>query len=254
MRLEYKANPSIRESVEFINENLKRKNNILILGSSIVNYTGRAKSSLSLGERLIIIKKDGSLLIHRSKGYSPINWQPPGSAAHAKEMEGKLIITSIRMKPVETIKITIPDVQLIVSFTLQDKGEFELELSEEAMRKAVICKPDLIEKGFKPLEKEKPTDTGFIDLFGVDQEGRPVVVEFKRRKADKKSVTQLANYIEELEERRGVKTRGILVSPSITKRAARLIEEKGIEYKKLTPRDYISLIKKEIPSKLTDYL
>ena len=66
-------------AAEKIREGIRSGSLIVLMGLMEVYYEGRAASSLGPGERLLIIKQDGSLLVHRPTGYEPVNWQPPGS-------------------------------------------------------------------------------------------------------------------------------------------------------------------------------
>ena len=64
-----------------------KKYTIVIIGSCKVIYEGRASSTLDYGERIVILKQDGSTLIHRPTGYKPVNWQPSGASIKIKPDE-----------------------------------------------------------------------------------------------------------------------------------------------------------------------
>lgn len=66
--------PSIDKAEEFIIKNIGKC--LLVVGNCCVEYQGRASSKLGPGERIVIIKEDGALLVHRPTGYEPINWMP----------------------------------------------------------------------------------------------------------------------------------------------------------------------------------
>ena len=65
--------PSIRDAETAISEGILGKMVVLVAGRCRVQYVGRAKSNLEPGERILIIKADGSLLVHRSVGYEAVN-------------------------------------------------------------------------------------------------------------------------------------------------------------------------------------
>ena len=113
----------------------KRKT-IIIVGSCLVDYQGRANSELEIGERILIIKKDGSVLVHRTVGYEPVNWQPSGCIFHTKKKKNNLEIKAIRQKPSEILVISFNNIFFISILELVDKGEFYLYASEEAMQRA----------------------------------------------------------------------------------------------------------------------
>ncbi len=69
-----------------------------------MHYDGRASSTLELGERILIIKSDGSLLVHRPVGYEPVNWQPAGSVFHVQVKDDELEVHGVRQKPRESVQ------------------------------------------------------------------------------------------------------------------------------------------------------
>ncbi|RLF79289.1 endonuclease NucS, partial [Thermococci archaeon] len=85
-----------------------------------------------------------------------------------------------------------------------------------------------------PIFKEKPIRHGIVDILGKDKNGNIVVLEFKRRRADLHAVSQLKRYVETIREEYE-NVRGILVAPSLTSGARRLLEKEGLEFKKLKP-------------------
>ena len=74
----YITNPTNEDLNNFINLYIGRYI-LILLARCKVFYEGRAKSQLEEGDRLIIIKPDGTFLIHKDKKREPVNWQPPGS-------------------------------------------------------------------------------------------------------------------------------------------------------------------------------
>src|SRR5512146_2030383 len=186
---------------------------LLVAGNCRVIYSGRAKSTLELGERLLIIKEDGALLVHRPVGYEPVNWQPTGSVFHVEIKDGTLEIHGIRQKPRESLKITFDDVYMVSSLNLSDAGEFVLYASEDDMHRAVLLKPDLLEDGFKPISWEKHVEPGFVDIYGEDKNGRLVIVEVKRKAATREAALQLAKYVEPIKAKVNREVRAILAAP-----------------------------------------
>ena len=84
---------------------------------------------------------------------------------------------------------------MLSALKLDDSAEFALFASEKDMHKAILIQPSLIEEGFKPISYEKKVAPGFIDVFGIDKNGKLVVIEVKRKIAGKEAVIQLANYV-----------------------------------------------------------
>ncbi|ASJ03681.1 hypothetical protein A3L09_00765 [Thermococcus profundus] len=207
---------------------------ITVFARCRVHYDGRAKSELGPGDRVIVIKPDGSFLIHQSKKREPVNWQPPGSRVRLELRENPVLV-SIRRKPRETLEVELEEVYMVSLFRAEDYEELALTGSEAEMAELIFERPELIEPGFKPLFREKQIKHGIVDILGRDSSGNLVVLELKRRRAELHAVSQLKRYVEALREEHGNGVRGILVAPSLTSGAKRLLEEEGLEFRKLEP-------------------
>jgi len=238
------VNPSIEEAEKIVKEALSRHKTLLLVGNCWVHYHGRALSKLEPGERILIVKEDGSLLVHRSVGYEPVNWQPPGCIFHTQIRDGVLEIHAVRQKPLERVQVFFDRVQLASALRLEDAGEFALYASEEDVQKAILVEPSLLEDDFKPISFEKKVEPGFVDIYGVDKNGRLVVVEIKRKTAGREAVLQLAKYIEAVKTRTNREVRGILVAPNIAKDTRRLLETLGLEFKALNPKKCAEILKR----------
>ncbi|MEM1590129.1 MAG: endonuclease NucS [Candidatus Bathyarchaeia archaeon] len=238
------VNPNIEEAGKIVWEALSQRKTLLIIGNCWVHYHGRASSKLEPGERILIIKEDGSLLVHRPVGYEPVNWQPPGCIFHTQIRSGILEIHAVKQKPSETVQVFFDRVYMVSALSLRDSGEFALHASEEDMQKAILAEPSLLEEDFKPISFEKKVEPGFVDVYGIDRNGRLVIVEIKRRRAGKEAVLQLAKYIEAAKSRTSRGVRGILVAPNIARDAQRLLETLGLEFKALNPKKCAEILKR----------
>ncbi|WP_456368342.1 endonuclease NucS [Thermococcus sp.] len=207
---------------------------LTIFARCTVHYDGRAKSELGPGDRVIIVKPDGSFLIHQSKKREPVNWQPPGSRVRL-EMRENPVLVSIRKKPRETLEVELLEVYMASLFRAEDYEELNLTGSESEMAELIFKNPEVIEPGFKPLYREKKIGTGIVDVLGRDKDGNIVVLELKRRRAELQAVRQLKSYVEILQEEYGGKVRGILVAPSLTSGARKLLGREGLEFRRLEP-------------------
>jgi RecB family endonuclease NucS len=247
--------PSIRDAETAISEGILSKMVVLVAGRCRVQYVGRAKSNLEPGERILIIKADGSLLVHRSIGYEPVNWMPGGDVFYnVQAKEQTLQVRAQRKKPAETVNVMFDEIQLVVSLLLSDVGEFSLYASEEDMQKAILLKPDLLEEHFRPITYEKKVAPGFVDVYGEDKDGKFVVVEIKRKTAGKEAAVQLARYVEAIRERTNREVRGILVAPGTGKDVLRTLTTLGLEYKHLDPRRCAETLTRVHTKKLADFL
>ena len=213
-------------------------------------YSGRAKSTLEPGERILIIKEDGSLLVHRPVGYEPVNWQPSGSVFHVETKKGVIEIHGVRQKPRENVRVIFDRVIMVSVLSLTDSGEFLLHASEHDMHRAILLNPLLLEEGFKPISYEKRVEPGFVDIYGIDKMGKLVVVEVKRKTAGKEAVLQLARYIDAIKGKASRELRGVLVAPSLGRDVQRLLVTLGLEFKALDPRKCAKVLKKDQNTKL----
>jgi RecB family endonuclease NucS len=249
-KLRVLTQPTLAEAAIVIEKAFAQRRTLIVAGNCHVHYAGRANSTLEPGERLLIIKSDGSLLVHRPTGYEPVNWQPAGGAFHVQIKEEGLEVHGVRQKPRETVRVTFSEVFLVSALALSDSGDFLLHASEDDMHRAILLKPDLLEEGFKPISWEKHVEPGFVDIYGEDKNGKLVIVEVKRRTASKEAALQLAKYIEPIKAKINREVRAVLVAPSLGKDMQRLLTTMGLEFKALDPKDCALVLKKAGTSKL----
>lgn len=227
---------NLREAQMSIQEGL-RKNLVLVAGPCIVKYKGRAGSQLAEGERLILIKKDGTFLVHQNTGFKPVNYQPTGTKVSVKVEEGfedksnqKLVIKAYRREPREVIKVIMPEVAFVRNIELRDDEEIDICGTERQLANMLMEDLLIVEKGLKAKQKESPLPQGDVDIFAEDEEGRYVIIEVKRKKAGLKAVTQLKRYVDEVKKIKDREVRGILCAPGISKKAKNHLEKKNLEY------------------------
>ncbi len=242
--------PTLADASTLIEKAFAQRRTLIVVGACRVHYVGRASSNLESGERVLIIKSDGSLLVHRPVGYEPVNWQPAGSVFHVQIKDDELEIHGIRQKPRESVRVTFNNIYMASSLNLSDSGDFLLHASEDDMHRAILLKPELLEDGFKPISWEKKVEPGFVDIYGEDKNGRLVIVEVKRKTASKEAALQLAKYIEPIKAKVNREVRAVLVAPSLGKDVQRLLVTLGLEFKALDPKICAEVLKKTENSKL----
>ena len=245
--------PTLVKAEKLVKKGISNKNVVIIVGSCRVNYVGRASSTLEIGERIILIKEDGSVLVHRPYGYEPVNWQPAGCFFQTAIVNNCLRIRASRRKPIESIDIIFDKVFILSLLKLIDKGDFSLHASESDMQKAILIDPSLFEKGFKIISFEKKIEPGFLDLYGVDKNGKLVIIELKRRTAGRDSVLQLAKYIESIKQVSNREVRGVLIAPRLAKGMKILLANLGLEFKAIDPKICAKILQKNEKPKLLDF-
>jgi RecB family endonuclease NucS len=228
--------PGHREALWELQAAFDRGDVATVVGRCRVSYEGRAASELGPGDRLLLLKPDGAAAVHTAEGREPVNWQPPGCTHRAAVRDGRLCVTSERSAPDERLTVRFDAVDQVTTLRLAGGAGPAVEGTEADLRERVLAEPSLVADGFEPRETERSTAAGDVDVFGVDDAGRPTVVELKRRRVGPDAVGQLGRYVDAVErEAGGEAVRGILVAPSVTDRAADLLTTEGFEHVALSP-------------------
>jgi len=235
----------LAEALDKIMSGLSSGRTIIVVGKMHAHYVGRSTSWLAEGDRLLIIKSDRSILLHRPVGYEPVNWQPPGVVINAQVAEEGLVLECSRKSPPEILRIVVKEVYSAESYKLVDTGEFIIHAREEDMKMAIISSPEIIEPGLRIVETERRIGDEYIDILAVDSAGQIVVMEIKRKRATRRDVEQIVNYANLLEEELGRRPRKILVAPSISKEAASLSMALKVEYRCFSPRLAYEILSKK---------
>ncbi len=241
------SNPSVQESVDVLMGAVSKRRAAIVLGVCEVWYRGRGSTHLTIGDRMVMIKEDGSLLVHRTWGYKPVNYMPPGGLVYARSDGGVLVVGVKRGS--ETIKISFKSVYTLVVLFFRDESSFEHSGTEAQMRQAVILSPELVERGLRVLTHEFQVRSGFVDLMALDSSGRLVAMEFKANVAKTVDVNQLVAYVSRLRAlSKDRPIRGMLVAPGINKAARKLLVESGLEFKRLDRDVCLSVVEEFKPT------
>lgn len=238
MPVSSQSDPAPGEAVSVIEEGMANGAMITIVGNCSVDYEGRTTSFLPLGERLTVLKPDGTLLVHQQERRKPVNWQPPGCRHQVLLDDGKLLVRSSRSDPKEVVDILFESVLHVSILELTDKRSLELVGTEEDLKQEILANPDLVEEGFTPQAAERWSIAGPADIYGEDAQNRPVIVELKRTRTGPDAVSQLKRYVDEFIRETSIdpgSVRGILVAESVTDNARQLLEREGLELVRLNP-------------------
>ena len=203
----------------FLKQALAKRNVVIVNAKCSIEYNGRASSQANEAWRIIIIKPDGSLLIHTNEGYQPLNWQPPGSKIY---FEGDKIIAT-RRNPKETLRITLHEIAWIET-AIASEGEFTLHGSHEDVKKWVI--ENLAKVTNCPNARLVGTEVslnrhGIADII-AECDGNKIIIEVKRGIVDLNAVSQLKRYVNAVPE-----AKGVLVGAWFTNGALELASEFG---------------------------
>jgi hypothetical protein len=219
--------------VPFLRETLGTRL-VQIAARCAIEYDGRAASRLPSGQRLLLLKPDGTLLVHASTKLKPVNWQPPGCAFSVARDGDVVVLLAERQRPKEVVRIVLEEVHAALAMDLDDGEGLDLTGTEDDLQALLARTPALIEPGFRFWSRERASGRGPMDLYGEDAAGRRVVIEVKRRAAGVAEADQLRRYVErERNARGGEKVRGILVAPGVSDKARRYLDECGLEFREV---------------------
>jgi len=219
-------------AISKIESGVSKKHLTTIFGVCRVNYVGRATSQLPRGKRLILIKGDNSISVHQNRLVRPTNYMMNTRIA-IEPSENGAILTAKRFKPRERLTIEFDRIDDVKCYEMEITNDLRLSGSEKDLNELLMQDLSMIEPGLKPLNQQEHFRRGIADIIAEDAQGDLVIIELKRRQADYASVTQLQRYMRQVEKIKGKKTRGILLAPSIRKKARELLENLGLEYAKI---------------------
>ena len=231
------VNPSSSDALAFIvkyHRSKPDKTLLLLVGNCMVDYRGRARSLLDWGERVVMIKQDGTVLVHRPVMREPVNWQPTGSKTDFNVKDEQLVLRSHHTNPPEKMKITFRSLKMIVVSSLCDNANLAITGMEADVVNQIISDPGVIEEGLRVSKREKHVKSGMIDLFGYDKDHVPVVIEVKRSSASISAVQQLRMYVNDVKKDvKKANVRGILCAPRVPDMVKKLLSDYDLEWQEV---------------------
>jgi endonuclease len=196
----------------------------LVIARCTVDYQGRLAAHLPLATRLIMIKADGTILIHADSQSKPLNWMTPPCSLRVDE--GTWTVTN---KAGEALVITVEDVLDDTMHELGVDPGLQKDGVEAHLQQLLADRCEVLGPGWKLVRREYPTDIGPVDLLCRDADGGHVAVEIKRR-GEIDGVEQLARYLERLDRDPLLRpVRGVFAAQEIKPQARVLATERGIE-------------------------
>src|SRR5215203_5924885 len=198
----------------------------LIVARCAVDYTGRLTAHLPEALRLIMVKADGSVLVHADAGgYKPLNWMTPPTVI--EENDGRIIVR--KRKGDDQLEITLAEVLSDVEHEMDfDAARLEKDGVEAHLQVALADAPEWCGEGFRLVRREWPTDIGPVDLMCRDAEDGWVAVEIKRI-GTIDAVEQLSRYLERIRQDPGkADCRGVLAAQIVKPQARVLAESRGL--------------------------
>jgi endonuclease len=223
----------------------------LVIARCSVDYSGRLSAHLPLATRLLMIKADGSVLVHSDGGsYKPLNWMSP--PCRRTEEAGRWVVTG---KSGETLTIEIEEILSDTSYDLGVDPGLRKDGVESHLQELLAAQTHLLGEGWRLVRREYPTAIGPVDLMCRDAAGVCVAIESKRRgeidgvestegtassrprhwavevkrRATIDAVEQLTRYLELLNrDPLLAPVGGVLAAQSVAPQARTLAEDRGI--------------------------
>ena len=203
----------------------------LIVARCEVLYTGRLDTVLPEALRLLMIKSDGSVMVHADTGgYKPQNWMtPPTVIEEEGDPPGLIVVRKRAGKSEDRLEIRIAEVLSDVTHDMGEAAELEKDGVEAHLQEALADSPHFCGEGFRLVRREWPTDIGPVDLMCRDGEDGWVAVEIKRV-ATIDAVEQLTRYLEYIRRDPAMEScRGVLAAQEIKPQARTLAGDRGID-------------------------
>ncbi len=197
----------------------------LLVARCEVRYSGRLDAHLPEAVRLVMLKADGSVLVHAdSGGYKPLNWMTPPTVV--EEGPGRLVVR--KRGGEDRLDIRVAEVLSDQSFDLAVEAGLAKDGVEADLQAALADAPGWCGEGFRLVRREWPTDIGPVDLMCRDGGDAWIAVEVKRT-GTVDAVEQLTRYLERLRRDPALAAcRGVLAAQAIRPQARVLAEARGI--------------------------
>jgi RecB family endonuclease NucS len=204
----------------------------LIVARCEVVYSGRLNAVLPESVRLLMLKSDGSFLVHADTGgFKPQNWMTPPTVI---ELEGEppeqIVVRKRAGRSEDRLDIRIFEILSDVEHDMGEAAALAKDGVERDLQEALAYRPAALGEELRLVRREWPTDIGPVDLMCRDAGDGWVAVEVKRV-ATIDAVEQLTRYLERIRPEPGMGgVRGVLAAQRVVKQARTLAEARGLRW------------------------
>jgi endonuclease len=196
----------------------------LVIARCSVDYVGRLTAHLPPATRLLMVKADGSVLVHSDGGsYKPLNWMSPPCSLSATELGW-----TVTNRAGEQLIVTIEEVLHDSAHELGVDPGLVKDGVEAHLQRLLADHIETLGDGYRLVRREYPTAIGPVDIMARDRHGTAVAVEIKRR-GEIDGVEQLTRYLELLNrDPLLAPVRGVFAAQEIRPQARTLAHDRGI--------------------------
>ena len=154
----------------------------MVVARCQVDYAGRLTAHLPMATRVLMIKADGSVLVHSDGGsYKPLNWMSPPCTLREGTTDDGVALWTVTSKADDTLQILIEEILSDTSHELGIDPGLQKDGVEKHLQELLAEHPATLADGLTLVRREFPTAIGPVDLMCRDAAGASVAVEIKRR-------------------------------------------------------------------------
>jgi len=208
----------------------------LVIARCSVDYAGRLSAHLPLATRLLLVKADGSVLVHSdSLSYKPLNWMSPPCTIAVLEPEPEQsdagVIEIWKVAQVKTADLLVISIHEVLHDSAHELGHdpgLQKDGVEAHLQKLLAEQIELLGEGTRLVRREYMTAIGPVDILATDATGKSIAVEIKRR-GDIDGVEQLTRYLELMNrDPLLAPVTGVFAAQEIKPQARTLAQDRGI--------------------------
>jgi RecB family endonuclease NucS len=209
----------------------------LVIARCSVDYAGRLSAHLPLATRLLMLKGDGSILVHSDSGsYKPLNWMNPPCTISVREPDEEQAALGVQevwrvsqAKTADILYVLIYEILHELDHHLGEDPGLIKDGVEAQLQEMLAEHLEVWDDKATLIRREYFTAIGPVDILAKDGEGQTVAIELKRR-GDIDGVEQLTRYLELLNRDPQLRpVRGVFAAQEIKPQARTLAEDRGIE-------------------------
>ncbi|NLA64826.1 MAG: endonuclease NucS [Leucobacter sp.] len=208
----------------------------IVVADCSVDYAGRLSAHLPRATRVLMLKSDGSILVHSDGGsYKPLNWMsPPCSLAqlepdNEQQADGVAEVWQVtHAKTADRLVVSIFGIEHDSSHDLGVDPGLIKDGVEAHLQELLADQIELLGDGHELVRREYMTAIGPVDILARDSSGASVAIEIKRR-GEIDGVEQLTRYLELMNrDPRLAPVQGVFAAQEIKPQARTLAEDRGI--------------------------
>ena len=197
----------------------------LLVARCEVRYSGRLNAVLPPAVRLLLLKGDGSVLVHDDAGgYKPLNWMT--APTFVEDAGDRLVVR--KLKTEDVLEIRLVEVLSDVTHDMGESAALQKDGVERDLQEELAAAPTALGEELTLVRREWPTEVGPVDLMCRDEDGEWVAVEIKRT-GTIEAVEQLTRYLGFIRrDPAKAACRGVLAAQRLKPQAVTLAESRGI--------------------------